>query len=81
MITTVNPGSQLVLEGRFAVGVSLANVEVFGGDDDVCGAVIDLESLTPVPSLADLLRSFMYDPTETVVGAVRITIEPGRHDG
>lgn len=81
MKKTVNPGSSLTLEGSFELGASLADVE--GPEEfefhDLVG-VLDRESLTTV-YLADLLRSFLADPTDKVTGPIRITIEPAPWPG
>lgn len=70
MRTTVNPGRFLQLEGSFAV---------LRGDTAAAGefrpGVVDRESLHEV-TLEGLLRQFLEDPSETVTGPIRITIEP-----
>jgi hypothetical protein len=67
MVTSVNPGRWLELCGSFKLMPSIA-----------CGVrVFDVESGKEV-TLADLLRRFSYDPSETQIrtGQVRLTIEP-----
>lgn len=68
MITTVNPGSTLTLEGSFELAWSLAAEH---GARDV---VWDTAS-GRIVTLAGLLRSFLDDPEETHTGLLRITIE------
>lgn len=75
MIKTVNPGSRLELSGSFELGASLVDCEAVPQAAELATLVMDRES-NAVVSLADLLRSFMYDPTERVTGPIRITIEP-----
>ena len=78
MLTTCNPGSFLEVRGSFELGASLVERE----DAPILSAaaahiVRDRESGAEI-SLAQMLRSFMYDPDEKVTGPLRITISPLR---
>jgi len=64
MITTVNPGRYLRLEGSFALVPGLLAYPV----------VVDRESNDQV-NLGELLTQFLEDPSETITGPIRITIE------
>lgn len=61
MLVATNPGSRLDLVAR----LELANK----------GRVIDRDS-GDVVTLAGLLNTFRHDPSDDVIGLVRITIEP-----
>jgi len=82
VIKRVNPGSRLELEGSFELSASLAELENPGEPNPLQApveqrrsVVFDREGYSLV-SLADLLRSFLEDPTEKITGPIRITIEP-----
>ena len=61
--TSVNPGRWLEL---------VARLELVGEAEQFA---MDTESLTIV-DLAELLKAFREDPSDSIIGRVRITIEP-----
>jgi hypothetical protein len=61
--TSVNPGRWLQFE---------ASIELVGEAEQFA---MDRESMTIV-ELAGLLQSFREDPSDPIIGRVRITIEP-----
>lgn len=75
MKRSVNPGSFLEVEGRFELGLSLADTTAGRikrpGDWTL---VRDMDTGNEV-SLAGLLRSFLEDPADRVTGPIRIRIE------
>lgn len=75
MITTVNPGLYVRLEGDFELGASLVEVEqhVAASYEELRNEVRDRESRKLV-TLADLLRSFIDDPTVRATGLVEIIV-------
>lgn len=64
MITSCNPGRWLEVVG--------GSFELVGEDEQL---VLDRESQTIV-ELSTLLRSFRVDPSDPVLGKLKITIEP-----
>ena len=66
MRTTCNPGRFLQIESSFALVPGILARPV----------VVDRESNDQV-DLAELLARFLLDPSETVTGPIRITIEAG----
>lgn len=79
MRKTVNPGSLLEVHGSFELAVPLAEIgeKPFGPAGVLREQLVrDRESGLEV-GLADLLRSFLEDPTEKVTGPIRIRIEAG----
>jgi hypothetical protein len=64
--TSANPGRWLLLEARLQLVHQASGPPI----------VVDRESGTPV-TLDELLRQFRVDPSDDVIGLVRITIEAG----